>query len=260
MEMVAYFDESEQENTSFCMAGWFAPIDQWKPLEDQWLAILQKEGITPEFKMADCFNAKGAFESVKVRADRQRVADELLGVTLDHHKLMPTGLVIGFDLAAFDRIVAPRIRRDLPRYDNAWLWAFRFAVEQLVGAQRFATTMVGVNERIGIVFDTQNEYSRRALSLIEQAKRDDPTLRDVLGPVSFADSQQEPGLQMADQLAWEARRAISEFLKTGKPSTRREQWVRIYRSKRPDGGPRVIPFVWDEKMLTAMPVEQLLPW
>jgi hypothetical protein len=43
LEIKGYFDESEEADTSFCMAGWFAPTDRWRPFEDQWATILQKE-------------------------------------------------------------------------------------------------------------------------------------------------------------------------------------------------------------------------
>lgn len=248
--MVGYFDESEQSGVSFCLAGWFAPIDHWRPFEDRWRAVLSDEGITSEFKMRDCFSGEGAFKTWRDRAKRQHVADSLLGVTVDHPLLMPTGYVVGFDLSAFERIVAPRLKSapGFPRYDRAWLWAFQIVMAELIGAQRYATGMVGVSERIRVFFDSQKQFAGRALGLIEQAKRDDPEIRDVLGPVAFADSQQHPGIQMADLLAWEARRAISEFLQTGHAPTR-EQWRRIARARRPDNGPRVIQYVWDEQRL-----------
>ena len=248
LDICGYFDESEQNDVSFCLAGWFAPKGQWAYFEESWLAILDEEGISPEFKMADCFARKGVFETWDDPTERQRVADRLLDLVLDHDGLMPSGLVIGFDLAAFDEIMAPVIRTNKPTYDKAWLWAFTYAVKEMVGAQAYASEMAGRSEQVSLSFDNHQEFKGRAKKYVEDARVADPDIRDHLGSFGFGDSKAQPAIQMADLLAWEARRAISEFLESGRSPTR-PQWRSIYHAKRRDGGPRVIPYVLDRGKL-----------
>jgi len=80
---------------------------------------------------------------------------------------------------------------------------------------------------------------------VREGMKIDPGCRAFLGPVVFEDSREQPGLQMADLLAYEARKVLTDIFKRTNTQPR-DQWMQIQRSKLPNGGPRVWPFLWDD--------------
>ena len=245
VKLVGYFDESEDDST-FCLAGWFAPSHHWAPFEDTWSSILHDEGITPEFKASDCVNRRGAFEEWTDRSKRQRVERRLIGVLTDNPYLSPSGLLAVFDRGAYKEILAPHIKSQLRGFDKPWLLAFVQLTLRMVEGQEVANRLSGLEDRIELHFDEQDEFSGRAQRLVKEARQSDPRINRLLGDVTFGDSRGRPGLQMADMLAYEARRAVTALF--AEDQLPRDEWTQIQNAKLPNGGPRVWPFLWDREL------------
>ncbi|MGA9112741.1 MAG: DUF3800 domain-containing protein [Candidatus Dormiibacterota bacterium] len=253
LRFVGYFDESEDAGV-FSISGVFAPTHHWADPEAAWSAVLTEERIkptqpnkAPEFKMEHCENRKGAFEDWDDPRERKRVQERFISVIADSPSPSPAGLAVAVDIEAFKTTLALRIASELPglSYHKPYLFVFTRILAKMIELQQAANQALGANERIGLFFDEKKEFQGRALELYKQAK----AAGFPLGACAFVDSTEHPGLQMADVLAYEFRRYLTETARATPPAPVRSQWSRLRASRLPGGTPRIYEDYFDAQTM-----------
>ena len=67
-----------------------------------------------------------------------------------------------------------------------------------------------------------------------------------LAGVTFAESQSAVGLQMADLIAYEARKALTAVILDDEERGIRDEWMELMRATGPGGQRRIYGTLWDE--------------
>lgn len=241
VRFTGYCDESFDDNL-FCMAGVIGPAHHWGPFEDAWATVLRDEGLT-EFKASDCVNRRGEFKDWTNPQDRSRVQERLVNIILGSPYLpFPMGIWVGIDKDAFTETLAPTIRKTAERsYDEPYLLAFTHLTARMVETQRTANAMVGASDRLGLIFDKQDEFAGRVLEMV---KTIETTAEFPFRGIAFDDSRRHAGLQAADMLAYEARRYLVDT-HASPPRPPRWGWKQLHARQLSDGQPRVYGDYWD---------------
>jgi len=222
VRIVGYFDESEDPSV-LTIAGVFGKAGDWQSLEAQWAGLVGEYGMD-EFKMSDCENRRGFWKDWANPSDRWAAQGRFIDLFAENPLPTPLGIMASVDLAAFPGRTT----------DEAWLTAFRMVLIRMVLAQ---AAFYLSDDRFALVFDYKNGVQGRASQLIEEL-RNQPEVGHLIGPVTFADSREFASLQMADMLAYEGRRVVTDTIKGGKPL--RPQWIRMEEAQLlPGGGPRL---------------------
>ncbi len=242
-----YFDESE-DSDCLCIAGVLASTHHWPQFEDAWSAIVTEIGM-PEFHMQECENRKGFWENWTNLDDRRAVQQRFIELFVKNVTPSPVGFVVAVDLAAFRGTVGPKIKSVHPGrgYDKPWLFAFMHVLDRMLMAQRAYSRMLHTDERLDLFFDEKDEFEGRVGGMLKELKQETDY---PIGDVSFDDSRDQPALQAADLLAYEARRFITEVvLRVRLDKGVREQWWQLMNAKLPGGANRIRAEHWDEKAL-----------
>ena len=165
----------------------------------------------------------------------------------DSQSPSPAGLAVAVDIEAFKTTLALRIASELPglSYHKPYLFVFTRILAKMIELQQAANQALGANERIGLFFDEKKEFQGRALELYKQAK----AAGFPLGACAFVDSTEHPGLQMADVLAYEFRRYLTETARATPPAPVRSQWSRLRASRLPGGTPRIYEDYFDAQTM-----------
>jgi uncharacterized protein DUF3800 len=241
----AFIDESEDDK-AFCMTALLARIGDWAPFEAAWEELL-RHYVMSEFHMQDCEHGQGHFEGWTNPAERAGVAARFRGLIADNILPAPMGVVVGIDLAAYARAAAPYAdkRGRLPRGKKPWLFAFNRQLGLLATAQEVFNVGSGL-ERVGLLFDAKSEFEGRIGEMMKAAKS---TPEFPVGTVAFADSRTQPALQMADLVAWEMRRLMTDiFHNEAEP---RSEAMELVRSHSFSGTPRFHAERWRAEDLTT---------
>jgi hypothetical protein len=256
LRFAGYFDESEDAGI-FCIAGFFAPTHHWGAPEAAWSDILTAEGLrnpdpkkAPEFKMEHCENRKGSFEDWMDVDERRRVQRRFIDVIADNPTPIPAGIAVSLDIPAFQTTLAPRIAQALPglSYHKPYLFAFTRVLAKMIELQEAANAVLGADGRIDLFFDEKKEFQGRALELYSQAKE----AGYALGACSFVDSAEHPGLQMADVLAYEFRKNLTESILATPQAPARWQWTRLQTARVPGGAPRIFEDHFDAETMRVV--------
>ena len=153
------------------------------------------------------------------------------------------------NLAAFRGTVGPKIKSTHPGrgFDKPWLLAFAHILDRMAFGQRFFNRPLGTDERFDLFFDRKDEFAGRVGGMINKLKQETDY---PIGDVTFDDSRNQPALQAADLLAYEARRFITEVvLRDEHDKGLREQWLQLMNTKLPDGTNRIYADYWDADAL-----------
>ncbi|MEO8592571.1 MAG: DUF3800 domain-containing protein, partial [Candidatus Solibacter sp.] len=164
----AYCDESGNHDDApfFTMAGFLGRERAWKVLARKWNRALSKEGLE-EFHMKDCEGGHNMFSHLheqKYRPERDRIQKRFIEIILDSEIYPVAG---GVDMQDYNRLL-PRLRliRKDPRYTKSpYYLAFEYFVMAVCRRAEFASNL----EQIAFVFDRQQEFSKRAKELYDQA-------------------------------------------------------------------------------------------
>jgi hypothetical protein len=132
--------------------------------------------------------------------------------------------------------------------DKPWIFALVHLLDRMVTVQRLSNKTLGTDERLGLFFDEKDEFAGRVGEMVRAIKRN---LMDYpLGDVAFDDSRNQPALQAADLLAYEARRSMTEVVLPTDPSKEvRDQWWQLMHATLPSGGRRIWADYWDAEAL-----------
>ena len=153
------------------------------------------------------------------------------------------------NLAAFRGTVGPKIKSTHPGrgFDKPWLLAFAHILDRMAFGQRFFNRPLGTDERVDLFFDRKDEFAGRVGGMINKLKQETDY---PIGDVTFDDSRNQPALQAADLLAYEARRCITEVVLGDKHDKGlRGQWLQLMNAKLPNGTNRIYADYWNAKAL-----------
>jgi hypothetical protein len=242
-KFVGYCDESEDE-TSLVITCVFARAADWTVAVRPWQALLTKYGM-PEFHAEHCEHRKGFWETWSDPSERLSVAHQFLDLIIANRLPFPTVYATGVDLRCFKDIAAPMIREAHPgkRLDAHWLLAFHQVLTGMLEAQRFTNNTLGTVERIDLICDDKNDFSGRVRRRVEEVKE---TTDHPLAGVRFAGSESAVGIQMADIIAYEMRKALSAVILNDETHGIRDQWMQLMAATMPGGQRRIYVTFWDE--------------
>jgi hypothetical protein len=240
---VGYCDESE-DATSLVITCVFARAADWSYIIPPWQALLNEYEM-PEFHAEHCEHRKEFWESWTDPTERSAVASRFLDLITVNPLPFPAVYATAIDLKCFNEIAAPMIRAAHPgkRLDSPWLLAFHQILDDMPYAQHFTNNILQTRELLDLICDEKKEFGARIGRRVKELKdRKDQPLADV----TFANSESAVGLQMADLIAYEARKAITAVILNDHERGIRDQWMQLMDAKMPGGQPRIYANLWDE--------------
>lgn len=246
----AYYDESEH-GSSFCLGGYAAAYDTWIHLDWAWGDLLKKWNLR-YFKASECENGLEQFAQYRddpnnVKTDLKpherdklkQIKTEFVDAICKHHDdLQGYGAVVVVD--DFRRLVsedqeALRLLSDKPYYI-----CFQLCLMAAAYPARAANQHLPYDHRIRIkpIFDSHKEYSALAKQLFDGFTKKNPKSAEVLLPPDYEDDLDTSALQVADSLAYEARKFLSRQIRDPLDEYMRPPLIRmlpsVYRMYRLD--------------------------
>ena len=245
-KFVGYCDESE-DDTSLAIACVFARAADWSVIVPPWRDLLSEHEI-PEFHAEHCEHRRGAWQEWTDPGDRSAAASQYSDLITVNPLPFPTVYAAAVDLKCFREVAAPQIEAAHPdkHLDQPWLLAFHQVLDAMIHAQRLTNDSLGIYEQLDLICDEKREYSARIGRRVKEIK---DTTNEPIADVTFADSESAVGIQVADLIAYEMRRALTAIILDDEEKGIRDRWMQLMRSKMPGGQPRIFATFWDE---TAM--------
>jgi hypothetical protein len=240
---VGYCDESE-DDTSLVITCVFARAADWSYIIPPWQALLNEYEM-PEFHAEHCEHRKGFWDSWTDPTERSAAASRFLDLITVNPLPYPAVYAAAVDLKCFKEIAAPMIRAAHPgkRLDSPWLLAFHQILDDMPYAQHFTNDTLQTHEQLDLICDEKKEFSARIGRRVKKLKE---TTDQPLAAVTFANSESAVGLQIADLIAYEARKAITPVILNDQERGIRDQWVQLMDSQMPGGQDRIYARFWNE--------------
>jgi len=240
---IGYCDESE-DDTSLVIACVFARAVDWALIVPPWQALLNEYEI-PEFHAEHCEHRKGSWETWTDPTERLAAASRFLDLITGSHLPFPAVYATGVDLKCFKEIAAPLIQTAHPgnRLDVPWLLAFHQVLDDMLDAQSFTNKTLGTHQNIDLICDEKDDFSGRVRRRVNELKA---TTDDPLADVTFASSESAVGIQIADLIAYEMRKALTAVILNDEVRGIRDQMMRLMDAKMPGGERRIYATRWDE--------------
>jgi hypothetical protein len=242
-KFVGYCDESE-DDTSLVITCVFARAADWSIIVPPWQALLSEYEI-PEFHAEHCEHRKGSWETWTDPTERLTAASRFLDLITVNSLPFPAIYATGVDLKGFKEIAAPMIRTAHPgkRLDSPWLLAFHQVLDDMLDAQGFTNRAVGTHETIDLICDEKDDFSGRVNRRAKELKE---TTDHPLAAVTFASSESAVGIQIADLIAYEMRKALTAVVLNDEARGIRDQMMQLMNAKMPGGQRRIYATFWDE--------------
>jgi hypothetical protein len=213
-----YFDESGDQD-SFCVAGFTAPYDTWIHLDWAW-RDLWKVWRIDYFKTSECVNGLGQFAQYrdnpfdlksKLKTHEweklQEAYTQFLDLILKHADyLRGSGAVAYWE--DFKKIIRedPKARRLF--MDHPYYLCLQAALHTATEKMYEENPHRSVEDKLYIkpIFDAHEEFSDIARIAYEKFRAKNTRAATVLLPLEYASDINTPALQVADMLAYEARK------------------------------------------------------
>jgi hypothetical protein len=221
-----YFDESS-DDLSFSVAGFIGPMQSWIHLDWEWRDLLKKWNIK-YFKASEC--VQGLEQFAQYRDDPENVKSPLK--THEWQKLRASYIEFGDAIlrnsdyligvgatvpwADFKRIIAESSKARTYLLNHPYyicLQATLHAATPNMFEENKARTEDG-KLYIKPVFDSHEEYAEIARIAYEKFRAKNQRAGTVLMPLVYEDDIETPYLQVADMLAYEARKFSSNKART----------------------------------------------
>lgn len=240
---VGYCDESE-DGTSLVITCVFARAADWSYVVRPWQELLNEYEI-PEFHAEHCEHRRGSWKNWTKPTERSAAASRFLNLITVNRLPFPAVYATAVDLKCFGEIAAPMIRAAQPgkRLDSPWLLAFHQILDDMPYAQHFTNESLQTGELLDLICDEKKEFSARIGRRVRELKE---TTDQPLADVTFANSESAVGLQIADLIAYEARKAITAVILDDRERGIRDQWMQLMDAQMPGGQPRIYANFWDE--------------
>ena len=220
--MLAYLDESGHHAQAevITISGIVAPARAWKLLQKtRWAKAMR--GFTMPYHHSDVLNEqKKLLEAGDT--DGAKEYDEL------QIKLISTLSEIeyfgfGASLVRADWELYKSLLNKTEEYQNPWFHVFETAIAEIMHRTE---DEFGITAPISFIFDRQDQFSKRALEIYNQALALDLPYRHRLGALSFVPKDRIRPLQAADLFTYESNRYVRDTLiKVMEPP--RWQWEQI---------------------------------
>jgi hypothetical protein len=223
---VGYSDESE-DDTCLVIVCVFARATDWSLLVRPWQALLNEYELQ-EFHAEHCEHRNGSWETWSNPTERLATASRFLDLIVVNRLPFPAVYATGVDLKYFKEITAPRIRTAQPgkRLDAPWLLALHQVLDDMLYAQSLTNRSLGTGKMLDLICDKKDDFSARVKRRVKDVKE---TTDHPLAGVTFADSESAVGLQMADLIAYEMRKALTAIVLNDQAHGIRDQWMRQRR-------------------------------
>jgi hypothetical protein len=218
----AYMDESGiHEGAHVCVvAGYWGTKKKWKRLEQRWLEILKEadEPTLKEFHSSEFWNSKGQRRGLfaawsDTKADKF-IAD-LVACIVDS-RLFPTSAAL-VTSEWKRRTKEERMFLSGGTYDRATNHWVTFGAPNRVYFLPFHVALSNPaitcqpGHHIHYFFDLNKQFKKHALDLFHHVKNDKKSnFRHRMGSIDFPTSEEAPGLQAADLLAYQTYKSAKE--------------------------------------------------
>jgi hypothetical protein len=200
----AYFDASGHPDATgrapaLFVSGFVASEQKWLRFETEWLALLDKYGITPPFHMTDFEAGKGQYAALKNKPAECEAfrAAAIRVMTRSTNKALSVGVVVpDFRRWLEEYEVAP----DVPRHPYPWcaMEACRLVVRW--AGNRVKAGKSRLSDQVKFVFQYGDKHQGAFAAAAKRKYGQVPIFLDSEGVTPF---------QACDFLAWEHRRWLS---------------------------------------------------
>ncbi len=240
---VGYCDESE-DDTSLVITCVFARAADWGLVVRPWQALLNEYEMQ-EFHAEHCEHRKGPWEGWTDPTERLAAASRFLDLITETRLPFPTVYATGVDLKCFKEIAAPVIQTARPgkRLDAPWLLAFHQVLDDMLYAQRFTNSSLASRETLDLICDEKYDFSARVNRRVKELME---TPDHPLANVTFANSESAVGLQIADLVSYEMRKALTAVILNDEARGIRDQWMQLMNAALPGGQRRIYATFWDQ--------------
>lgn len=199
----AYGDESGRENFNYVMAVYIGTAQWWKDFEAGWNLALEKCGLT-EWHADHCEDGIGEFAGRDDREELKGIFAELI------HGSPLYGVAVALDLRSHDSV---RHRfaaiHDQARQADPYMLVWQRAVQYI--AEMVQRSDLPSDEVVNFVFDSGSGYEGHTVNAFKALQTRRWPASVWLGNITHASSYRFPGLQAADYLAFETRKATEEI-------------------------------------------------
>lgn len=206
-----FCDESHTPGRAFCIAGYVGYSSTWNEFDQAWREALDDFELA-EFKMSDCVQNRNVYRNWSL-SQRLEAQERFLSIIASSRI---AGLWTGIDLRAHAEISARARKYGRGNITDPYFLAFQHHIEFIVFN---VAAPLGDDDCVEVVFDRQEQFqgkegggeAKRIYDRLLQS-RSIPWIQH-LNSVVFGDSKMHPGIQAADVLAFEVRRALLDPLK-----------------------------------------------
>jgi hypothetical protein len=213
----AYFDESwdQHQQKILVIGGMFGRWGEWSKVEWRWKELLDEYEIQ-YYRASEAEFARGQFDKEPFRTKDlpttqeqfkllHEVRERFFGVTVSGYVF---GLAYGMPLALFKEVA--NTPEKLDKFgDTPYYYCGYRIMDRLLSSLKHE---VGCKELVALIFDQQEEYEAEMRRLHSHMCLPDYHCRSQVGTMTFADKTKFLPLQVADTLAFEARKDFERKL------------------------------------------------
>ena len=200
-----YFDDSGSDTGSrwYVLAGFIAPVSDWKTFSAKWFDALNKEPNLRYFRMAEAMAMDGQFRNGWNEPLRNQRVVELVDIVAE---LNPVRVECFLNRSDFNSLVKGLTIGGDQSWGDPYFLLFYHLILSVAGN----ASDIGWNSDCDFIFDDQGKLGKHAVERwdwmkenVESSDVSNTELNRVLGsPPKFRDDVKFLPLQAADMLAW----------------------------------------------------------
>lgn len=204
--------ESEPTNPWVCMAGYLCGWEPMVELNSKWQRLLLRHGIR-EIHMRQIIAIPLTGMYSRLDWDQAKRDDVICEFVQAINETPMSGVGVAVDVAAWreHKKARPHLFSDSIQ---------QFCLERILSRVIGQMHDAGIDESLALVFDTDPDFGTNRFKLFCGLMGHDNRAARRLTSITFGHAVHYPGLQAADLLVWETRKALMQK-RDGYPSTRR---------------------------------------
>jgi hypothetical protein len=216
-----YFDESA-DDTSFSVAGYTAPYDTWIHLDWRWRDLTKAWNIK-YFKASECENGLGEFAqyrdnptNVKARLKQheweklQLAKGQFIDAICKHADyIRGSGAVTS--LKDFQRITSENAKAHALFMDHPYYVCLQATLSSATRTMFVENLRRSKENKLYVkpIFDSHEDFSEIARIAYDRFREKNTRAATILLPLNYEDDIDTPALQVADMLAYEVRKYLT---------------------------------------------------